>query len=204
MHSWQCLCCSGFPLNLKYKVSLGFHRSLISKQHGKGEWIWCHIEHEHSEFRKSTPASSLHGDGMFKNVTITESSHRMLTPYVRLVLPRFWTVAAGPGRGRVGVAGPGSVGAQVLHVPREQREERGLRVSRRLSALALQQSHQEVDVAHGQPQDLVLAELFLRRVRGNELPQLCEGCVDIMLAPALTCVGEHLPGHDTAVLLQNK
>lgn len=77
-----------------------------------------------------------------------------------------------------------------------------MRVSRRLSALALQQGHQEVDVAHGQPQDLVLAELFLRRVRGNEFPQLCEGCVDIMLAPALTCVGEHLPGHDTAVLLQ--
>lgn len=77
-------------------------------------------------------------------------------------------------------------------------------MSRRLSALALQQSHQEVDVAHGQPQDLVLAELFLRRVRGNEFPQLCEGCVDIMLAPALPCVGEHLPGHDTAVLLQKK
>ncbi len=75
-------------------------------------------------------------------------------------------------------------------------------MSRRLSSLALQQSHQEVDVAHGQPQDLVLAELFLGRVRGDEFPQLCEGCVDIMLAPALTCVGEHLPGHDTAVLLQ--
>lgn len=140
----------------------------------------------------------------FKNVTITESSHRMLMPQFSLILPCFWTVAAGPGRGWIGVAGPGAVGAQVLHVPREQREECGLRVSRRLSALALQQSHQEVDVAHGQPQDLVLAELFLRRVRGNEFPQLCEGCVDIMLAPALTCVGEHLPGHDTAVLLQKK
>ncbi len=122
--------------------------------------------------------------------------------HINFVLPGFWTVAAGPGWGWVGVAGPGAVGAQVLHVPRDQCEERGLRVSRRLSSLALQQSHQEVDVAHGQPQDLVLAELFLGRVRGDEFPQLCEGCVDIMLAPALTCVGEHLPGHDTAVLLQ--
>lgn len=79
-----------------------------------------------------------------------------------------------------------------------------MRVSRRLSSLAVQQSHQEVDVAHGQPQDLVLAELFLRRVCGDEFPQLCESCVDVMLAPALACVGEHLPGHDTAVLLQKK
>lgn len=188
------------------KVNLGFHRSFISKQH---EWLWCHNEHEHSEFRKSTPALCLHGDGTFKKMSqsqnpLTECSRLSWGAYVGLALPRFWAVAAGPGRWRVGVAGPGAVGAQVLHVPREQREECGLRVSRRLSALALQQSHQEVDVAHGQPQDLVLAELFLRRVRGNEFPQLREGCVDIMLAPALACVGENLPGHDAAVFLQKE
>lgn len=64
------------------------------------------------------------------------------------------------------------------------------------AALALQQTRQEVDVAHGQPQDLVLAQLLLGRVRGDELAQLGEGAVDVVLAPALARVGEHLPGHD--------
>lgn len=65
----------------------------------------------------------------------------------------------------------------------------------RLAALALQQLHQEVDVAHGQAQDLVLAQLLLRRVGGDELAELSEGRVDVVLAPALPGVGEHLPGH---------
>lgn len=68
-------------------------------------------------------------------------------------------------------------------------------MARLLAALALQQLHQEVDVAHGQTQDLVLAQLLLRRMGGDELAELCEGGVHVVLAPALPGVGEHLPGH---------
>lgn len=65
----------------------------------------------------------------------------------------------------------------------------------RLTVLALQQLHQEVDVAHGQTQDLILAQLLLGRMGGDELAELGEGGVDVVLAPALPRVGEHLPGH---------
>lgn len=82
-----------------------------------------------------------------------------------------------------------------LHVPSEEGEQSGGRVCGRLAALALQQLHQEVDVAHGQAQDLVLAQLLLRRVGGDELAELGKGRVDVVLAPALPGVGEHLPGH---------
>lgn len=68
-------------------------------------------------------------------------------------------------------------------------------MSGRLTSLALQQLHQEVDVAHGQPEDLVLAQLLLRRMSGDEFTQLRKSRVDVVLAPALPCVGEHLPGH---------
>lgn len=84
---------------------------------------------------------------------------------------------------------------QLLHVPPEQGEQGYRGVARLLTALALQQLHQEVDVAHGQAQDLVLAQLLLRRVGGDELAELCEGGVHVVLAPAFPGVGEHLPGH---------
>lgn len=83
----------------------------------------------------------------------------------------------------------------MLHVPSEKGEQSAGGVAGGLAALALQQLHQEVDVAHGQAQDLVLAELLLWRVRGDELAEFCKGSVDVVLAPALPRVGEHLPGH---------
>ena len=89
-----------------------------------------------------------------------------------------------------------SGGVQLLHVPPQEGEQGG--GAGRLPALTLQQLHQEVDVAHGEPQDLVLAQLLLRGVRGDQLPQLGEGRVDVVLAPALPGVGEHLPGHGAA------
>lgn len=84
---------------------------------------------------------------------------------------------------------------QLFHVSSEKGEQSGGGVAGRLTVLALQQLHQEVDVAHGQAQDLVLAQLLLRRVGGDELAKLGEGGVDVVLAPALPRVGEHLPGH---------
>ena len=86
-------------------------------------------------------------------------------------------------------------GLQLLHVSSEKGEQSGGGVAGRLTALALQQLHQEVDVTHGQTQDLVLAQLLLRRMGGDELAELGEGGVDVVLAPAFPRVGEHLPGH---------
>lgn len=113
-------------------------------------------------------------------------------------LPGLGAVAAGAGRGHLGVAGQGPGvrrRLEPLHVPSEEGEQSCGGVGGRLAALALQQLHQEVDVAHGQAQDLVLAQLLLRRVGGDELAELGEGRVDVVLAPALPRVGEHLPGH---------
>lgn len=84
---------------------------------------------------------------------------------------------------------------QLLHVASEKGEQGGGGVAGRLAALALQQLDQEVDVAHGQAQDLVLAQLLLRRMGGDELAELGKGSVDVVLAPALPRVGEHLSGH---------
>lgn len=84
---------------------------------------------------------------------------------------------------------------QLLHVSSEEGEQSGGRVAGRLTALALQQLHQKVDVAHGQAQDLVLAQLLLRRMGGDELAELGKGRVNVVLAPALPRVGEHLSGH---------
>lgn len=39
-----------------------------------------------------------------------------------------------------------------------------------LVVLVAQQSNQEGDVSHGQAEDLILAQLFIRRVCGNKLP----------------------------------
>lgn len=83
----------------------------------------------------------------------------------------------------------------MFHVSSEKGEQSGWGVAGRLTVLALQQLHQEIDVAHGQTQDLVLAQLLFRRMGGDELAELGEGGVDVVLAPSLPCVGEHLPGH---------
>lgn len=114
-------------------------------------------------------------------------------------LPGLGAVTSGSRRRSLCVAGRGpGMGRrlQPLHVPPQEAEQSRGRVAGRLAALALQQLHQEVDVAHGQTQDLVLAQLLLRRMGGDELAELCEGRVDVVLAPALPGVGEHLPGHD--------
>lgn len=112
-------------------------------------------------------------------------------------LPGLGAVTAGSRRRRFGVTGPGMRRrAQLLHVSSQKGEQSSGGVAGGLAALALQQLHQEVDVAHGQAQDLILAQLLLWRMGGDELAELSEGGVDIVLAPAFPCVGEHLSGHD--------
>jgi hypothetical protein len=61
--------------------------------------------------------------------------------------------------------------------------------------LVSQQPHQEAYILHGQAQHLVLAQLPVGRVGGQQLPELCEGAVNVLLPPALTAVGEHSPSH---------
>lgn len=61
--------------------------------------------------------------------------------------------------------------------------------------LVVQEFGQEVYVLHGQSEDLVLGELLVGRVSGDELAKLGEGTIHILLAPALTTVGEY-PPHD--------
>lgn len=65
-------------------------------------------------------------------------------------------------------------------------------------SLVLQQREQEGDVAHGQSQDLILAQLLLRRMSRDELPELRKRRVNALLTPALAGVTEHLTGHDSA------
>lgn len=60
--------------------------------------------------------------------------------------------------------------------------------------LVIQQLHQEVDVLHSKPQDLVLAQLLVWWVCGDELSKLRESTVHILLTPALTAIGENTPG----------
>lgn len=93
---------------------------------------------------------------------------------------------------------------QLLHVSSEEGEQSGGGVAGRLTALTLQQLHQKVDVAHGQTQDLVLAQFLLRRMGGDELAELSEGRVNVVLAPTLPRVGEHLPGHGASVTGRRK
>lgn len=52
-----------------------------------------------------------------------------------------------------------------------------------------------MDVPEGQTQDLVLAELPVGGVGGQEPPQLVERSVHVLLPPALATVGED-PPHD--------
>lgn len=54
---------------------------------------------------------------------------------------------------------------------------------------------QKVDVPHRQAKRFVLAQLFVWRVGGDELPQLGKGAVHVLLPPALPRVCEELPGH---------
>lgn len=60
--------------------------------------------------------------------------------------------------------------------------------------LLAQQLVQEADVAQRQAQDLVLAKLPVRGVRGDEPPQLGERPVNVLLPPALPAVGEDPAG----------
>lgn len=48
---------------------------------------------------------------------------------------------------------------------------------------------QEVDVPQGEAQDLILTELPVRGVCGDETPQLGERSIYILLTPTLTTVG---------------
>lgn len=66
---------------------------------------------------------------------------------------------------------------------------------RLLQAWLSQDLDKEVDVSHGQPERLVLAQFFVWWVCGNEFPQLGKGAVDILLPPPLPGVGEDLPCH---------
>lgn len=61
--------------------------------------------------------------------------------------------------------------------------------------LVVEELGQEVDVLHGQAEDLVLAELLVWRMGWDELPQIGEGTVHVLLPPALTGVREN-PSHD--------
>lgn len=129
--------------------------------------------------------------------SVMESAQEFV-PCLLFLLPGLGAVTAGSWRWSFGVTGQGPGvrrRLQPLHVASEEGEQGGGGVAGRLPALALQQLHQEVDVAHGQAQDLVLAQLLLRGVGGDELAELGEGGVDVVLAPALPRVGEHLPGH---------
>lgn len=84
---------------------------------------------------------------------------------------------------------------QLLHVSTQQGEQSCGRVAAGRTALLLQHLHQEVNVAHGQSQDLILAQFLLRWMGRDELPELSKGSVDVVLAPALSCVGEDFSCH---------
>lgn len=58
------------------------------------------------------------------------------------------------------------------------------------SVLVLEEVGEEADVLHSQPEDLVLAELLVRRVRGDEFAELGERPVYILLPPAFTTISE--------------
>lgn len=60
--------------------------------------------------------------------------------------------------------------------------------------LVIQQLHQKVDVLHSKPQDLILAQLLVWWVCGDELSELRESTIHILLTPALTAVRENTPG----------
>ena len=85
---------------------------------------------------------------------------------------------------------------RVGRVSRSRRRKRRKMSRRRLGLpglLEVEHGVEEADVADGQAQDLVLAQLLVGRVRGHEAPQLAEGRVDLLLPPPLPAVGEHPP-----------
>lgn len=59
--------------------------------------------------------------------------------------------------------------------------------------LVIEQLGQEVDVLHGQAEDLILAELLVWGMCGDQLAELSEGPVHILLPPSLPAVGEDAP-----------
>lgn len=62
-----------------------------------------------------------------------------------------------------------------------------------LLLLVIEQLGQEVDVLHGQAEDLILAELLVWGMRGDQLAELSEGPVYVLLPPSLPAVGEDAP-----------
>jgi len=58
--------------------------------------------------------------------------------------------------------------------------------------LPVEDTAEKFDVLDGQSQDLVLAELLLRRVSGNQLAKFSERTAHVLLAPAFTTVAECL------------
>lgn len=62
-----------------------------------------------------------------------------------------------------------------------------------LLLLVIEQLGQEVDVLHGQAEDLILAELLVWGMRGDQLAELSEGPIHILLPPSLPAVGENAP-----------
>lgn len=61
------------------------------------------------------------------------------------------------------------------------------------ASLVVQYRAEQPDVADGQAQDLVLAELLVRRVGGHQAAQVGERAVHVLLSPSLAAVGEHAP-----------
>lgn len=62
-----------------------------------------------------------------------------------------------------------------------------------LLLLVIKQLGQEVDVLHSQAKDLVLAELLVWGMRGNQLAQFGKRPIHILLPPSLPAVGEDSP-----------
>lgn len=59
--------------------------------------------------------------------------------------------------------------------------------------LVIEQLGQEVDVLHGQAENLILTELLVWGVRGDQLAELSKGPIHILLPPSLPAVGEDAP-----------
>lgn len=62
-----------------------------------------------------------------------------------------------------------------------------------VTRLVIQQLDEEVDVLHGEAQDLVLAELLVRRVGRDEFAKLRERTIYVLLPPAFAAVSEDTP-----------
>lgn len=58
------------------------------------------------------------------------------------------------------------------------------------SVLVLQEVGEEADVLHSKPQDLILAQLLVWGVSGDEFAKLCKCPVHVLLPPTFTTVSE--------------